>query len=421
MFFGDAADQISKTIKPDQFDPNYIYIGLENIGQKTLHLQSYGKANQVTSNKKLFKKGDILLGKLRPYFRKVILSEYEGICSTDIWIIRPKEGIDRNFLFYWCADWSFINFINTASEGTRMPRAKWEIAQKHEIKSHSSTQQIAIGKILGKLDEKIKKNFSSIETLEKMGSSIFQSWFIDFDSSKSVDVLSENKLFDKRTNIFPQSFQRKNALEMPTGWDLGQLEDLLELKRESITPSDYSNELFHHYSIPAFDENMIPSLELGKSILSDKYLVSEEVFLISKLNPRIQRVWLPSKNNNFQKICSTEFLVCKPKKSIGKCFSYFLAKSEIIRRKMEDLASGTSNSHQRVSPDDFMKLSIVIPPQNLINLFNNKFSCFLEKITLMRNENVTLAECRDTLLPKLLHGEIEITNANEIIQNICTE
>ena len=52
MFFGDAADQISKTIKPDQFDPNYIYIGLENIGQKTLHLQSYGKANQVTSNKK---------------------------------------------------------------------------------------------------------------------------------------------------------------------------------------------------------------------------------------------------------------------------------------------------------------------------------------------------------------------------------
>ena len=79
MFFGNAADQISKTIKPDQFDPNYIYIGLENIGQKTLHLQSYGKANQVTSNKKLFKKGDILLGKLRPYFRKVILSKYNSI------------------------------------------------------------------------------------------------------------------------------------------------------------------------------------------------------------------------------------------------------------------------------------------------------------------------------------------------------
>ena len=86
MLFKNSAFQVNETINPAKLSPETIYIGLEHIEQKTLQLKNYGNASQVTSNKKFFQKGDILFGKLNPHFRKVIFAEFDGICSTDIWV-----------------------------------------------------------------------------------------------------------------------------------------------------------------------------------------------------------------------------------------------------------------------------------------------------------------------------------------------
>ncbi len=92
------------------------YVGLERIGQGTLTLLGIGKSEEVTSTKRVFSKGDILFGKLRPYFRKVILTDFDVICSTDIFVIKPKEGVYNKWLFYLLASDEIVNPVSKATE-----------------------------------------------------------------------------------------------------------------------------------------------------------------------------------------------------------------------------------------------------------------------------------------------------------------
>jgi len=157
------------------------YIGLEHIAEGQLALTGYGSANEVTSIKSRFRRGDILFGKLRPYFRKVIIAPFDGVCSTDIWVIRAKQGIDQRFLFYWIASREFIDEATSASEGTKMPRAQWEFVQRIEKPIPYLKEQQAIAHILGTLDDKIELNRQMNQTLEAIARAIFKSWFVDFD------------------------------------------------------------------------------------------------------------------------------------------------------------------------------------------------------------------------------------------------
>ena len=118
----DITEPVKDTYTPNGSD-DLNYIGLEHIEQEALRLNSIGKSGDVTSNKFLFKSNDILFGKLRVYFRKVVKPQFDGICSTDIWVLRTKEGFDQDFLFYLIANWDFVNLADGGEGGTRMPRA----------------------------------------------------------------------------------------------------------------------------------------------------------------------------------------------------------------------------------------------------------------------------------------------------------
>ena len=90
--FGLSASLIRESYVPTK-NESLPYLGLEHIEQNTLRLSSIGKSSNVISQKFKFQKDDILFGKLRPYFRKVIRPNFEGICSTDIFVVRAKKGI----------------------------------------------------------------------------------------------------------------------------------------------------------------------------------------------------------------------------------------------------------------------------------------------------------------------------------------
>mgnify|MGYP001247305559 FL=1 len=122
-------DQIAHLVK-DTFKPNaeesLPYIGLEHIEEQQLRLNSIGHSSEVISNKFYFQPNDVLFGKLRPYFRKVVQPKFKGVCSTDIWVLRAKQGFDQDFLYYFVANKDFVDLSNNADTGTRMPRADWD-------------------------------------------------------------------------------------------------------------------------------------------------------------------------------------------------------------------------------------------------------------------------------------------------------
>ncbi len=145
-------DQILK-IKKNKYKGSQVcpYIGLEHIGQGTMSLIGQGISSDVSSDKFVFKKGDILFGKLRPYFKKIVKPNFDGICSTDIWVIEAKEGIDQDYLFYFLSTDKFVNLTSQTNTGTRMPRADWNFLKDTEWNIPPLSSQHRIANILSAL------------------------------------------------------------------------------------------------------------------------------------------------------------------------------------------------------------------------------------------------------------------------------
>lgn len=178
---GDFAQLRKEGIKPSEFNGEK-YIGLEHIGQGSFLLDGIGDASDVTSNKSKFKSGDILYGKIRPYFKKVYRPKFSGICSTDMLIIksRNEEIVTQNYLHQIIKTQDFTDKATETSTGTKMPRADWKSLQKVEFKIPPLPEQKAIANILSAIDDKIENNLAINKTLEDMAMALYKHWFVDF-------------------------------------------------------------------------------------------------------------------------------------------------------------------------------------------------------------------------------------------------
>jgi type I restriction enzyme S subunit len=198
--------------------------------------------------------------------------------------------------------------------------------------------------------------------------------------------------------------------EIPKGWEVGYLNQIAELHKKNIKPFENPDTIYFHYSLPEYDVSQMPKNELGDKILSSKYEVVEHSVLVSKLNPVTPRIWpifQPDKNS----ICSTEFQVLKPLSVQFFPFLYCLCSSKAYTSSLQSKVTGTSGSHQRVSPKDMIEYEMVLPPTLIVNNFHDFVYDSLKMIQANRQEIVKLTKLRDTLLPKLISGELEI---NEI-------
>ena len=153
----------------------------------------------------------------------------------------------------------------------------------------------------------------------------------------------------------------RELLTPKAGWVEKTLGEVTQLHRNGINPARYPAEQFCHFSLPAFDANRQPVIELGAEILSMKFRVPDNAVLLSKLNPRIPRNWIAKNNTNYEPICSTEFLVLTPTSLIRKKFLYYSLSSEHFVKPMEMAATGTTSSHQRIGPSQVLKITIQMP------------------------------------------------------------
>jgi type I restriction enzyme S subunit len=282
----------------------------------------------------------------------------------------------------------------------------------------SLEEQRAIAHVLGTLDDKIELNWRMNETLEAMARALFQSWFVDFDPVRAKAEGRDPSLPKPIADLFPSRLVDSELGEIPEGWRLGQVGDVVAQTREQIDPLETPEALFHHFSLPAFDNGQIPVEEPGGGIKSQKSIVPPGTILLSKLNPEIERVWLVDVPRQARAVCSTEFLVLAPKAPFGQAFAYCLARSPSFRRQIESLVTGTSKSHQRAHAEAILRLSAVLPPPVLVERFEAGSSPLLERTLGCRAESRTLAALRDTLLPKLISGELRVPQAEKIVGEV---
>ena len=335
------------------------------------------------------------------------------------WRSLDNEVIHPRFLFYWIQGKEFYGQYKSVSRKTDMAEyVSLSDQRAMEIILPNFDQQRAIAHILGTLDDKIELNRKTNDTLEAMAKALFKSWFVDFDPVRAKAEGRPSGLPAEISDLFPDSFEDSELGEIPSGWAIAEINQIVNLKRDSIDPSVTPDEIFDHYSIPAFDSGKNPAKELGSSIKSQKFLIGDEDLLVSKLNPSIPRIWIPFSSSGRRSICSTEFLVCQASSDVGQAFAYCLASSDSIIEVMTGLAGGTSNSHQRIRPGDFLALDCCIGSQQVRSAFSDVVEPLLRKTLALRSESRSLVSTRDALLPKLISGEIRIPDAEKMLEEV---
>ena len=250
--------------------------------------------------------------------------------------------------------------------------------QKLTISIPPVAKQKEIVKILSSLDDKIELNNAINRNLEEQAQTLFKNWFVDFEPFGG---------------------------EMPKDWKLGKLGDVAEIKKKAFHPEKNPGLVVEHYSLPALDEKHYPVFEVADGIKSNKFVVSKESVLISKLNPDTKRIWRPyciSENP----ICSTEFVVFESINGSHRDFLYSIIDSKQFYDFMGSLVTGCTNSHQRVSPETLLTFPVAISPKTILKSFCDKITPIYEMIEKNVLENQCLANLRDSMLPKLMSGEL---------------
>ncbi len=323
--------------------------------------------------------------------------------DTTLWV-KDFHGNDPRFVYYffrWMAP-----RLARMDVGSANPTLNRNHVHPIEIRWPVVAQQRAIAHILGTLDDKIELNRRMNETLEAIARALFKSWFVDFDPVRAKAEGRDPDLPAHLADLFPDSFEESELGKIPTGWGAVKTGDLVELSRDALNPGDFPDEQFDHFSIPAFDDRRRPKAETGGAIKSSKLLVQSEAVLVSKLNPRIPRIWMPRLDDSRRAICSTEFFVTLPRPGVTREYLDSLFSSRAFASVLETLVGGTSGSHQRVQPETFLSIEVALPPLRVIAEFTKMVRPMLARMSQALAESESLAAARDTLLPRLVSGGV---------------
>lgn len=279
--------------------------------------------------------------------------------------------------------------------GTRNALTKSNL-EMLEITLPTLPEQEAIANVLLSLDNKRKLLDEENKTLDEVIQIMYKEWFVNFNYPEATGQMIDSDLG-----------------KIPIRWKIDGVKHLVTHIKENIKPYENEEIDYNHYSIPAFDNDKIPDLVKGKEIGSNKYRVIDKSFLISKLNPSTQRVWtiFNSKSNS---ICSTEFQVLKPKSFKNFGFIYSALTSYQLKTKLAGRAHGTSSSHQRVKPEDILGIKIIIPEQAVMEQFSKLANEILEKIDVNLLQIESLVSIRNSILSRLMSGEIRVEEFGEI-------
>lgn len=333
-----------------------------------------------------FYKGDVLISNIRPYFKKIWLADKDGGCSADVLVFKAKENINNKFLFYILSQDSFFDFVMQGAKGCKMPRGDKNFTMTFDVSKLPLKKQNEIASVLSSLDAKIETNNRLSEKLEDLAQAIFKSWFVDFEPFKN------------------QKFHETELGMIPEGWEVGNLTDIAE----------YTNGLAMQKFRPEIDEDGIPVLKIKElkqgfcdsssdmctSEIDDCYLANDGDVIFSWSGTLYVDIWcggLSGVNQHLFKVTSNKY---------PKWFYYYWTKhhlAEFIR-----IAKDKAVTMGHIKREHLRQSYVVLPDKTTMDKIDKILSPIVEQIISSRIEAKRLANLRDTLLPRLMSGEIKL-------------
>ncbi len=333
--------------------------------------------------------GDVLVAKDGSYLKEIFIckEQREIALLSSIAIFRPNSQlIDSRFLCYCLKSPRVYNYISlNCVSGSALPRIILKDFKGVNIRVPSLDDQRRIVSILSSLDRKIELNNKINADLEEMAQAIFKNWFVDFEPFK------DGKFVDSELGMIPE------------GWKVGTLGDITNNKSAKVKERN--------------DVKVLSPVTTGELVLSEEYF-TKQVFSSSIAKYKIvnkgdfaynpARVNIGSLGRNefdFDGCVSPVYVVFSVLDRYENYFDLF-RKTDFFKDSVASLAIG--GVRQSLSYDDLSSIEVIIPSENAVEEFNNLYNQMKKTIKANKLENSRLSLLRDTLLPRLMSGEIEV-------------
>lgn len=332
-----------------------------------------------------------LISNIRPYFKKIYFSESYGGCSNDVLAFVPKDNISAKWLYYLLSNDSFFDYVMSGTKGTKMPRGDKSQIMNYPICLPKKEDQIKMVRVLDSLENKIRYNTLINQNLEAQAQAIFKSWFVDFEPFGG---------------------------KMPAGWGQGCLSDVLSVIESGSRPKggsessgvpsigaenidgighyDYSKEKY-------INRDFFQNLRHGKVNSGDILLYKDGAY-VGKVSMAL---------NGFpHEICAVNehvFILRTNERLPSQSYLYLFLAQHSIRNKIATLGSAKA-AQPGVNQSDIKGIALTIPNKRTIQAFENIASSLFSKIVQNSIQSRRLSQLRDTLLPKLMSGEIDVSD-----------
>ena len=392
---GDICSSISETYKSKS--KSVVLINTSDVLEgRCLNHEFVPNKDLKGQFKKVFKFGDILYSEIRPANKRFAYIDFDAtdyIASTKLMVLRNNDKVTNRFLYHYLKSESTIAELQALAEsrsGT-FPQITFSELSQLEISIPDIETQMAISSFIDTLESKIELNRQINDNLEQQAQALYKSWFVDFGPFKD------------------REFVESEIGEIPTGWTVVKFGDLTKIPKKTLNPQRFPDTIFKHYSLPACDNGLIPETQTGKDIMSNKIILQNNTTLFSKLNPRIKRIWFTCEVQA-NSICSTEFIPYRAKNETESGYIFSIINSAAFYASVMGCVNGATGSHQRFHAEDTEDF-LCAYNKEVVNEFSEHIDAILKQMHDLRQENVKLALMRDTLLPKLMSGELKI---NEI-------
>ena len=318
-----------------------------------------------------YRKNDVLVSNIRPYFKKIWHAEYDGGCSNDVLVFRAAEGVDPIFLYYVLADDTFFNYATATSKGTKMPRGDKSAIMEYGVPTLDIEVQRKIGALLRSIDQKIAINSKINDNLQQQAAAIYKSWFVDFSSADKVEMVDSE------------------IGKIPRGWRVYRLSEFLPV----ITGKKNAN--------VSSDTGEYPFFSCSQDFSwTDDYSFEGHAILVAG-NGDFNVKWYKGKFEAYQR---TYVLI--PHEERYTSWLYYAVKYNLARitsaargSVIKFITKGNLEDFAFAAPSDLCSCEII-----------DTFAAINRKIDCLTQENYRLASIRDTLLPRLMSGEIDVSD-----------
>ena len=358
--------------------------------------------------------GDIVFSRVGSVDRRALVKEpeigwlFSGRCLR----VRPDPNkTDSGYLSYFFGLPSFKEHIRAIAVGATMPSLNTQILSDIAVPHpRGLNEQRAIAHILGTLDDKIELNRRMNETLEAMARALFKSWFVDFDPVRATMAGRDPGLPKRLADLFPDRMVDSELGKIPEGWEAGALGDIAFSPRRSVNPASLDGET-PYIGLEHMPRHSIALTEwenVGK-VTSNKSIFEKGEVLFGKLRPYFHKVGIAPVDG----VCSTDVVVIASKATEWSAFALACVSSVKFVSYTNQASTGTKMP--RTSWKIMGDYRMCLPTAPVARAFQNVAHPVLEHIIANIHESRTLASLRDTLLPKLVSGEVRVKlNRNEL-------